>query len=95
MKKPMKPDVAKANVGKHTLSAHGSIHLNRKMGGKLPHLTVCAEAWILDYRVRVFLLDLLMVFLFWELNHCRNQYLTYGLNHERLRNDEPKGRSAP
>lgn len=80
---------------KHTLSAHGSIHLNRKMGGKFPHLTVCAEAWILDYRVRVFLLDLLMVFLFWELNHCRNQYLTYGLNHERLRNDEPKGRSAP
>ena len=66
---------------KYTLSAHGSIHLNRKMGGKFPHLTVCAEAWILDYRVRVFLLDLLMVFLFWELNHCRNQYLTYGATH--------------
>lgn len=66
---------------KHTLSAHGSIHLNRRMGGKFPHLTVCAEAWILDYKVRVFFLDTLMVLLFWEWNHCRNQYLTYGVTH--------------
>lgn len=89
MRKPMKPGVAKANVSKHTLSAHGSILLNRKLGGKFPHLTICAEAWILDYKVRVFFLDALMVLLFWEWNHCRNQYLTYGVNHERLRNDEP------
>lgn len=78
MRKPMKLDVAKVNVGKHTLSAHGSIHLNRKLGGKFPHLTICAEAWILDHRIKIFLLDSLMVLLFWEWNHCRNQYLTYG-----------------
>ena len=66
---------------KHTLSAHGSIHLNRRLGGKFPHLTVCAEAWILDYKVRIFLLDTLMYLLFLEKNHCQNQYLTYGVNH--------------
>lgn len=64
---------------KKSLSAHGSMHLNRRFGGKFPHLTVCAEAWILDKRVRVFFLDVLMILLFWELNHCRNQYLTYGV----------------
>lgn len=64
---------------KYSLSGHGSIHLNRKMGGKFPHLTVCAEAWILHRTGRVFFLDLLMLLLFWELNHCKKQYLTYGL----------------
>jgi hypothetical protein len=63
---------------KHTLSAHGSIRLNRRIGGKFPHLTVCAEAWILDYRVRIFCLDLLVLLIFRERHHCRNQYLTYG-----------------
>lgn len=61
-----------------TISAHGSIHLNRRLGGKFPHLTLCAEAWILDYKIRVFFLDLLMVVLFWELDHCRKQYMVYG-----------------
>jgi len=70
-----------------TISAHGSIHLNRKMGGKFPHLTICAEAWILDYKVRVFFLDFLMILLFWELNHCRKQYLTYGTKPKGTPND--------
>lgn len=78
MRKPMKPDVAKVNVARYTLSAHGSILLNRKLGGKFPYLTICAEAWILDYRVRIFFLDLLMWLLFRERNHCQNQYLKYG-----------------
>jgi len=71
----------------HTLSAHGSILLNRKLGGKFPHLTVCAEAWILDYRMRIFLLDLLMWLLFREHNHCQNQYLRYGRNQNAIWND--------
>jgi len=87
MKKLMKPDVAKAGVDRHTLSAHGSILLNRKLGGKFPHLTVCAEAWILDYKMRIFLLDLLMWLLFRECNHCQNQYLRYGRNQNAIRND--------
>lgn len=67
-------------MARHTLSAHGSILLNRKLGGKFPHLTICAEAWILHRTGRVFFLDLLMLILFFERNHCRNQYLTYGAN---------------
>lgn len=63
---------------KHTLSGSVSIHLNRRMGGKFSHLTVCAEAWILHRTGRVFLLDLLMFVLFRERHHCQNQYLTYG-----------------
>jgi len=63
-----------------SLSARGSIHLNRRFGGKFPHLTICGEAWILDRKVRIALLDTLMFLLFLERNHCRNQYRTYGLN---------------
>lgn len=76
---------------KHTLSAHGSIHLNRRLGGKFPHLTVCAEAWILDYKKRIFFLDLLMWLLFRERNHCQNQYFTYGRNYSNEA-DERKSR---
>lgn len=63
-----------------SLSARGSIHLNRKLGGKFPHLTICAEAWILDLRIRIFFFDTLMWLLFSERNHCQNQYRAYGLN---------------
>lgn len=63
---------------RYSLSAHGSMHLNRRFGGKFPHLTICAEAWILHRTGRVFLLDLLMIVLFWEFNHCKKQYLAYG-----------------
>jgi hypothetical protein len=64
----------------HTLSSHGSIYLNRRLGGKFPHLTICAEAWILHRTRRILFLDLLIFLIFWEMNHCRNQYLKYGAN---------------
>jgi len=63
---------------KKSLFAHGSIHLNRRLGGKFPHLTICAEAWILHHTRKIFFLDLLILVFFWERNHCRNQYLTHG-----------------
>jgi len=63
-----------------SLSARGSIRLNQRLGGKFPHLTICAEAWILDLRMRILFLDILMWLLFLERNHCRNQYRAYGLN---------------
>lgn len=63
---------------KETISGHGSIHLNRRIGGKFPHLTVCAEAWILHRTGRVFLFDLICLILFWERSHCKKQYLKYG-----------------
>lgn len=68
---------------KYSLSAHGSIRLNRRLGGKLPHLTFCAEAWILDHRKKIFFLDLLVFITCLETGHCRKQYLAYGANLKR------------
>lgn len=71
---------------KYSLSASGSIHLNRRLGGKLPHLTFCAEAWILDHKKKVFFLDLLVFITCLETDHCRKQYLAYGANLKRKHN---------
>ena len=66
-----------------SILARVSIWANRKRGG-LPHLTICAEMWILDRRLWCALLDAIILVIWWERNHCRNQYIRYGINQRTL-----------
>ena len=67
--------------GKKTLMCRISTWLNVKTGGDLPHLTICAEAWIKHQTTKVFILDCLMYVIYRERNHCCKQYIQYGKNH--------------
>lgn len=71
------------------------MRLNRARGGRFEHLTICAEEWILDRRLRVLILDAMMLAIFFERDHCRKQYHTYGINQQqkRFREKESLGSS--
>lgn len=62
-----------------SLLARVSMRANRARGG-IPHLTICAEMWILDRRLWCAVLDAMILVILWERHQCRNQYIRYGIN---------------
>lgn len=55
------------------------MRLNKMRGGRFPHLTICAELWLLDRRLWVMIIDAMMLVIYLERAHCQKQYWTYGL----------------
>jgi len=43
-----------------SLMARLSMRANKLRGGKMPHLTICAELWLLDKRLPIFIIDAMM-----------------------------------
>lgn len=64
--------------------ARASMRLNAWRGGKFPHLTICAELWVLDRRLAYRTIDLILLVVFFERDHCKRQYLTYGKRSSKL-----------
>lgn len=61
-----------------------SRRLNAIRGGQFPHLTICAELWVLDRRLQCHAIDFIMLIIWWETAHCKKQYLTHDINQRTL-----------